>query len=68
MKRLKSIAQELIGLFVDDNRFAVAILAWLILIRLLLPRLSPPPWHAPILTIGLLAILFESVLRRARHS
>lgn len=68
MTWLKTIFKELVGLFVDDGSFAIAIVAWLALLWLLLPQLPiPAPWHGVILFAGLLAILIESVLRRARQ-
>lgn len=68
MSWLKSIFREVFGLFVDDGSFAIAILAWLLLLWLALPRLPiPPVWHGVILFAGLVAILVESALRRARQ-
>jgi hypothetical protein len=67
MKILKLIWAELIGLFVDDGRFALAILIWLAVAGLVLPRLPLPSPVAPIiLALGLIAILIESALRAAR--
>ena len=67
MSWLKPVLQELIGLFVDDVRFALTILLWVSLLWLLLPKLPlAASWHGPILLIGLLAILLESVWRGAR--
>ena len=66
MAWLNSIFQELVGLFVEDGTFASAILAWLAFLWLVLPRLPIlGEWHAIILFAGLIAILFESVLRRS---
>ena len=68
MAWLKTIFQEIFGLFVEDGSFALAILAWLALLWLVLPRLPIlGAWHAIILFVGLIAILVESVLRRARR-
>lgn len=67
MAGLKTIWSGLIGLFVDDGRFAAAILAWLGACWLLLPRLGlPPAWPPGILFAGLALILLDSALRRAR--
>ena len=68
MRWLKSIAREVIGLFVDDGSFAIAILAWLALAVVVLPR----DWLAtrvagPVLFAGLAAILVASVLRYSRR-
>lgn len=68
MSWLKSIYREIFGLFVDDGSFAIAIVAWLVLLWLVLPHLSiPSAWHGVILFAGLIAILVESALRRARQ-
>jgi len=68
MSWLKGILREIFGLFVDDGSFAMAILAWLVLLWLALPHLPiAPQWRSVILFAGLLAILVESVLRRVRQ-
>ena len=68
MNWLRTIAAELFGLFVDDGAFALAIVAWLVLLWWLLPSLEiDARWKALILAGGLIAILVESVLRRARR-
>lgn len=66
MRWLKSILAELWGLFVDDGRYALTIVVWLVLTWLLLPLLHVGGgWDAIILFAGLLLILLESALRRA---
>lgn len=68
MPWLKSIFREIFGLFVEDGSFAIAILAWLAILWLALSHLPiPAVWHGVILFAGLIAILIESVLRRARQ-
>lgn len=68
MTWLRKIVAELFGLFVDDGSFAIAILAWLGVLWLALPRLPfEDTWRAVILFAGLAIILIESVLRRARQ-
>ena len=65
---LKTILAEGWGLFVDDGRYALSIVVWLLLAWLVLPRLRlDGGWNALILFVGLLAILLESVSRRARR-
>lgn len=67
MRWLKAIIAEIAGLFVDDGRFALAIIVWLGVLWWALPRLNlPAPWRGVILFVGLAVILVESALRRAR--
>jgi hypothetical protein len=66
MRWLKTILAELFGLFVDDIRFALAIILWLGFIWLGLPRLNlPAAWNGVILFAGLATILAQSALRTA---
>lgn len=68
MSWLRTALVELWGLFVEDGRYALAIVVWLLLAWLALPLLDlGGGWNALVLAAGLLAILAESVLRRARH-
>jgi hypothetical protein len=68
MNGLRTALTELWGLFVEDGRYALAIVVWLLLAWRVLPLLQlGGGWNAAILAAGLLAILVESVLRRARH-
>jgi hypothetical protein len=65
---IKAIWAEFIGLFVDDGSLAVAVLVWLAVCWLLLPRLGlPPVWPPALLFVGLVLILAESAIRRARQ-
>ncbi len=67
MNGLKTILSELFGLFVDDAGFALAILAWVAVTALAVPRLGlHGSLPALIFFVGLLAILMESALRRAK--
>ena len=68
MHWLKKILAELLGLFVDDISFALAIIVWLGVIWWGLPRLKlPAVWNGVILFAGLATILAESALRKARR-
>lgn len=68
MAVLKRVFEEIFGLFVEDGYFAIAILVWLGLLWFIFTHLPiPADWHAVILFIGLIAILVESVMRRARR-
>lgn len=68
LQSLKAVLRELYGLFVDDGSLAVAIVVWLGLLALARPHLH---WsgacYAVLLFVGLVAILIESALRRARR-
>jgi hypothetical protein len=67
LRTLKTVLDELVGLFVNDGSLALAILLW-ILIAAVLPRLGlPVGWSGPILFLGLLAILIENIARRANR-
>ena len=68
MSWIKTILREIVGLFVDDGSFALAILVFVGAAWLLLPRLGiPAEWGGIILFVGLAAILVESATRRARN-
>jgi membrane protein implicated in regulation of membrane protease activity len=68
MKWLKTILHEIFGLFVDDASFAVAILLWLILVKVLAPHLGVlSGWAAIILFTGLALILADSTTRYAKR-
>jgi hypothetical protein len=68
MNPIQSILREILGLFVDDGSFALAILLCLALAVTLLPRLAPAAsWTGPTLFIALALILIESTLRYARR-
>ena len=66
MRWLTSIAREVWGLFVDDGSFAAAIVVWLALAVVVLPRVVAR-WAGPVWFAGLAVILIESVLRAARR-
>jgi len=64
---INAIAKELFALFVDDGSLALAILAWVAVIAALVSWLGySGPGGGLLLFAGLIAILFENVLRRAR--
>jgi hypothetical protein len=68
MSWLRTIFKELLGLFVEDGSFSIALLVWLWLLWGILPALPiPATFHAVILFAGLAAILFENSVRRARR-
>ncbi len=66
--QLKTIWHEMLGLFVDDQLLAVAILVWLAVVWLLVSHAGiAPVWHAIALFAGLAVILVESTIRAARR-
>ncbi len=68
MKWIKNIFREILGLFVDDGAFALAILVWLDLMRWAASHLSgSPAITGIILFTGLALILVESTSRYARR-
>ena len=68
MRWLRSIAREILGLFVEDGSFAVGILVWVVLAVVVLPRVAwGARWAGPALFAGLAGILIESVLRFSRR-
>ncbi len=68
MKWASTIVREVFGLFVDDGSFAVAILVWMVLVALALPRLGiAMSWEGVILFTGLALILVASAAQRARR-
>jgi hypothetical protein len=65
MSWLRAVLSELWGLFVDDGRYALAIVIWLLLAWRALPLLGlGGGWDALVFAAGLLAILAGSVLSR----
>ena len=68
MKWLRTIFREILGLFVDDAAFALAILIWLGLVRILTPHLAIlSRWTGAVLFSGLALILAESTIRYAKR-
>jgi hypothetical protein len=64
---IKNIFGELFGLFVDDGRFALSILVWLGVVRLVLPKLGiMENARGIVLFMGLGIILIESTIRYSR--
>ena len=67
MSWIKTILEEIWGLFVDDGKFALVIVVWLLVAWKLLPLFVSPPVQGLLLVLGLLAALGESALRKARR-
>lgn len=68
MGRLKTVLRELVGLFVDDGNFAVAIAVWLAVSLVLLAHFASARWWGgPLVVAGLALVLVESVTRAARR-
>jgi hypothetical protein len=59
----KSALSEIWGLFVDDGTFAAVLLAWCVVARVVLPRLSlPAHGSAVVFFLGCLAALLANIL------
>jgi hypothetical protein len=64
MERLRTIARELIGLFVDDSGSAAFTTILIVIVAGLVKLMDVPPlWGALGLTLGVAAILVESLVR-----
>jgi hypothetical protein len=66
MQWIRTILEEIYGLFVDDGLFAVVIVLWLAIAFVVLPMFVGPALQGGLLIGGLLVALAESVLRKAR--
>ena len=67
MRWIKTILHEVFGLFVDDGSFALAIVVWLLAVKLLVTHfLLTARWTGLLLFGGLAVILAESALRASR--
>jgi protein-S-isoprenylcysteine O-methyltransferase Ste14 len=68
MRRIPPVLRELLGLFVDDAHFVLAVLAWLAVFALLLPQVPLPlSWCGILLFAGLAVILVWHCLRQVAH-
>lgn len=68
MAWIGTIGRELLGLFVDDGAFALAIIAWLLAMGVAALYFGlEGRWTGVVLFAGLAAILIESATRRARQ-
>jgi hypothetical protein len=68
MKWFTTIAEEVLSLFVDDGSFAIAIIIWLgIAWFLSIHILAALHWSGLVLFVGLIAILLQNAVRRARQ-
>jgi len=64
---LKTIATELIGLFIDDGSLVLAVLVWVLAVAMALRAgFLDPFMGAALLGIGLGVLLTENVIRSAR--
>ncbi|HTD96824.1 MAG TPA: hypothetical protein VK627_07830 [Edaphobacter sp.] len=68
MQWVRSVLREVYGLFVDDGSFALAVLVWLGLAWLVMPRFGiSPGWRGVVLFAGLASILVQSTWGYARR-
>jgi len=67
LSAVKVVLVELLALFVDDWTFTAAIMSWLVVATLVLPRFLPDSsWGGPALFLGSALVLAYSTWRRAR--
>jgi hypothetical protein len=67
MNSLKSVFSELLGLFVDDGSFVLAVIAWVLGSAICLrTQVITPPVEAVLLFVGIIVLLAENVERTAR--
>lgn len=67
MTWLKTVWEELVGLFVDDMSLAIVIVAWLAVAAIVVElNWIPADLQGPLLALGLVLIFLENTLRRAR--
>jgi hypothetical protein len=68
MRWLKAAIGEIYGLFVDDGHFALAIVAWLLLLWLVVSLLlALAAWGGIVFFLGLAAILLVNASQAARR-
>jgi hypothetical protein len=67
MKWIKNVGREILGLFVDDSSFALAILVWIALVWLYRQRIGGKVPSGVVLFAGLTVILVESLIRFSRR-
>ena len=67
LRLLKTIATELVGLFIDDGSLVSAVLVWVLAVAIALRAgFFDPLIGAALLGIGLGVLLAENVIRSAR--
>ena len=67
MNALQTVVRELVGLFIEDRLFALAIAAWLLVAAALAAlALGTPEIRGLVLFLGLAAVLVGGVARGAR--
>lgn len=66
MKMIRTILEELVGLFVDDWAFALLVLVWVALFALPFRRVLGV-WAGPTLFAGLAALVLVFVVRKTRR-
>lgn len=67
MPWLRTIAAELVGLFIDDGSLVAAVLVWVLALTIALRAgLIHPVTGGALLGVGLAVLLAENVVRSAR--
>jgi hypothetical protein len=66
MNAIRAACRELIGLFVEDWPFALALSVWVSVAVFALPHLLPAVWRGPVFFLGVVGILIDNVMRSSR--
>ena len=67
MKQLKAVVEEIIGLFVDDWRFAGLVVIW-ILLFVVLQKYLPGPFRSTVLVLPIAGIVLAFVFNKAKQA
>jgi hypothetical protein len=67
MNAIRSAWRELVGLFIEDWRFALAVAVWVLVGIFALPHLLPAVWRGPVFFLGVVGILVENVMQNSRR-
>ncbi len=65
MSWLKTVGEELAGLFVDDVWLSAGVLAWVVVPCLSFPHLLPAGWDGVVFLFGIAGLVVATALRSA---
>jgi hypothetical protein len=64
---IRAAWHELVGLFIEDWRFASAIAVWVLVGIFVLPHLLQAVWRGLVFFLGVVCILVDNVMRSSRR-